>query len=115
MTGYGQFCPIAKAAEILTERWTPLVLRELMCGSTRFSELHRGVPLMSTALVGSIGFAVDWMRKDLGLVLEESEHNGASLQLTKLVDEFYADVQAMGGKRWDTSSLIARLERPGRS
>jgi len=58
------------------------------------------------------GFAVDWMRKDLGLVLEESERNGAKLELTKLIDAYYADVQAMGGKRWDTSSLIARLERP---
>lgn len=58
------------------------------------------------------GFAVDWMRKDLGLVLAEAEENGAKLELTKLVDEYYADVQAMGGKRWDTSSLIARLERP---
>ncbi|PZO50284.1 MAG: oxidoreductase [Alphaproteobacteria bacterium] len=58
------------------------------------------------------GFAVDWMRKDLGLVLAEAEVNGAKLELTELVDQFYADVQAMGGKRWDTSSLIARLERP---
>jgi 3-hydroxyisobutyrate dehydrogenase-like beta-hydroxyacid dehydrogenase len=60
------------------------------------------------------GFAVDWMRKDLGLVLDEAERNGAKLELTKLIDEYYADVQAMGGKRWDTSSLIARLERPSR-
>jgi 3-hydroxyisobutyrate dehydrogenase-like beta-hydroxyacid dehydrogenase len=60
------------------------------------------------------GFAVDWMRKDLGLVLEEAERNGAKLDLTKLVDGYYADVQAMGGKRWDTSSLIARLEPPPR-
>src|SRR5215475_4319988 len=58
------------------------------------------------------GFAVDWMRKDLGLVLDEAERNGAKLELTRLVDEYYADVQAMGGKRWDTSSLIARLEPP---
>lgn len=58
------------------------------------------------------GFAVDWMRKDLGLVLDEAERNGSKLELTKLVDEYYADVQAMGGKRWDTSSLIARLEPP---
>jgi 3-hydroxyisobutyrate dehydrogenase-like beta-hydroxyacid dehydrogenase len=57
------------------------------------------------------GFAVDWMRKDLGLVLEEAERNGAKLELTRLVDAYYADVQALGGKRWDTSSLIARLER----
>ncbi len=58
------------------------------------------------------GFAVDWMRKDLGLVLEEAARNGAKLDLTELVDSYYADVQAMGGRRWDTSSLIARLERP---
>lgn len=57
------------------------------------------------------GFAVDWMRKDLGLVLDEAARNGAKLELTKLIDAYYSDVQAMGGKRWDTSSLIARLER----
>jgi len=55
------------------------------------------------------GFAVDWMRKDLGLVLEEARANGARLELTALVDQFYAEVQAMGGRRWDTSSLAARL------
>lgn len=55
------------------------------------------------------GFAVDWMRKDLGLVLEEAKRNGARLPVTALVDQFYADVQAQGGKRWDTSSLIRRL------
>ncbi len=55
------------------------------------------------------GFAVDWMRKDLGLVLDEAQHNGARLPVTALVDQFYADVQAAGGRRWDTSSLITRL------
>jgi 3-hydroxyisobutyrate dehydrogenase-like beta-hydroxyacid dehydrogenase len=55
------------------------------------------------------GFAVDWMRKDLGLVLDEARHNGARLPVAALVDQFYADVQAMGGQRWDTSSLIRRL------
>ena len=55
------------------------------------------------------GFAVDWMRKDLGLVLDEARRNGARLPVTALVDQFYADVQACGGKRWDTSSLIKRL------
>ena len=55
------------------------------------------------------GFAVDWMRKDLGIVLEEARHNGAHLPLTALVDQFYSDVQAAGGARWDTSSLITRL------
>jgi 3-hydroxyisobutyrate dehydrogenase len=56
------------------------------------------------------GFAVDWMRKDLGLVLDEARSNGARLALTALVDQFYAEVQAMGGARWDTSSLAARLQ-----
>jgi len=58
------------------------------------------------------GFAVDWMRKDLGLVLEEARNNGSQLALTALVDQFYAEVQAMGGSRWDTSSLAARLKAP---
>jgi len=56
------------------------------------------------------GFAVDWMRKDLGLVLDEAKRNGARLPVTALVDQFYADVQQMGGGRWDTSSLIKRLK-----
>lgn len=56
------------------------------------------------------GFAVDWMRKDLAIVLEEAQHNGAKLEMTELVDRFYAEVQALGGNRWDTSSLIARLK-----
>ncbi len=57
------------------------------------------------------GFAVDWMRKDLAIALEEARRNGAHLEITQLVDRFYAEVQAMGGNRWDTSSLIARLNR----
>ena len=57
----------------------------------------------------NFGFAVDWMRKDLGLVMDESKRNGARLPVTALVDQFYADVQALGGQRWDTSSLIKRL------
>lgn len=57
------------------------------------------------------GFAVDWMRKDLGICLDEADRNGARLPVAALVDQFYKDVQAMGGRRWDTSSLLARLER----
>jgi 3-hydroxyisobutyrate dehydrogenase len=57
------------------------------------------------------GFAVDWMRKDLGICLSEADRNGAKLPVTALVDQFYKDVQAMGGRRWDTSSLLARLEK----
>jgi 3-hydroxyisobutyrate dehydrogenase len=58
------------------------------------------------------GFAVDWMRKDLGLVLDEAAANGATLDMTRMVDGFYEEVQGLGGKRWDTSSLVARLEKP---
>ena len=61
----------------------------------------------------NFGFAVDWMRKDLGLVLDEARRNGARLPVTAVVDQFYADVQRMGGQRWDTSSLIKRLQKPG--
>jgi 3-hydroxyisobutyrate dehydrogenase len=61
------------------------------------------------------GFAVDWMRKDLAICLSEARRNGASLPVTALVDQFYAEVQRMGGARWDTSSLIARLTRSGSS
>jgi len=57
------------------------------------------------------GFAVDWMRKDLGIALDEARANGATLPGTALIDQFYAEVQAMGGRRWDTSSLVARLEK----
>jgi 3-hydroxyisobutyrate dehydrogenase len=57
------------------------------------------------------GFAVDWMRKDLGLVLDEARRNGAQMPVTALVDQFYAEVQALGGQRWDTSSLIRRLKK----
>jgi 3-hydroxyisobutyrate dehydrogenase-like beta-hydroxyacid dehydrogenase len=58
------------------------------------------------------GFAVDWMRKDLGICLEEAKTNGARLPVTALVDQFYAQVQQRGGKRWDTSSLIHLLAHP---
>lgn len=57
------------------------------------------------------GFAVDWMRKDLGIALSEARENGSHLPLTALVDQFYSEVQQMGGNRWDTSSLLARLKR----
>jgi 3-hydroxyisobutyrate dehydrogenase-like beta-hydroxyacid dehydrogenase len=68
---------------------------------------HRGPTMVEDRF--DFGFAVDWMRKDLGLVLDEARRNGARLPVTALVDQFYADIQAMGGSRWDTSSLIRRL------
>jgi 3-hydroxyisobutyrate dehydrogenase len=57
------------------------------------------------------GFAVEWMRKDLRICLQEARSNGAELPVAALIDQFYADVEGMGGRRWDTSSLIARLNR----
>ena len=68
---------------------------------------HRGPTMLAGQF--ELGFAVDLMRKDLGLVLDEARHNGAQLPVTALVDQFYADLQRMGGQRWDTSSLIQRL------
>ena len=68
---------------------------------------HRGSTMAEDRF--DFGFAVDWMRKDLGLVLQEAQRNGARLPVTALVDQFYADVQHMGGGRWDTSSLVKRL------
>ncbi|QIR14339.1 NAD(P)-dependent oxidoreductase [Shewanella aestuarii] len=59
----------------------------------------------------NFGFAIDWMRKDLGIALDEARRNGSTLPVAALVDQFYADVQAMQGNRWDTSSLLARLEK----
>ena len=57
------------------------------------------------------GFAVDWMRKDLKIVIDEAKRNGSPLPITEIVDKYYADVQKMGGNRWDSSSLIARLKK----
>jgi 3-hydroxyisobutyrate dehydrogenase-like beta-hydroxyacid dehydrogenase len=68
---------------------------------------HRGPTMVDDKF--DFGFAVDWMRKDLGLVLDEARRNGARVPVTALVDQFYGDVQRMGGGRWDTSSLIRRL------
>lgn len=70
---------------------------------------HRWQPMVNNFY--NHGFAVDWMRKDLAIVLDEARRNGAQLPGTALVDQFYADVQRMGGGRWDTSSLLARLRR----
>lgn len=70
---------------------------------------HRWQPMVENFYTH--GFAVDWMRKDLAIVLDEARRNGAQLPATALIDQFYADVQHMGGGRWDTSSLLARLQR----
>ena len=88
-----------------------LVLAAISKGAAQSWQMENRWKTMSEGQY-DFGFAVDWMRKDLGLTLDEARANGSSLQLTALVDQFYAEVQQMGGNRWDTSSLLARLEPP---
>ena len=89
----------------------PLVLQVIGKGAAQSWQLdNRGKTMVQGRF--DFGFAVDWMRKDLGLVLDEARRNGARLPVTALVDQFYADVQRAGGNRWDTSSLITRLVPP---
>lgn len=85
------------------------VLAAISKGAAQSWQMDNRWPSMAQGRF-DFGFAVDWMRKDLGLVLDEAEANGARLDVTRLVDGYYAEVQAMGGGRWDTSSLVARLE-----
>jgi 3-hydroxyisobutyrate dehydrogenase len=84
------------------------VISKGAAGSWQMENRHK------TMIAGKFefGFAADWMRKDLGICLAEARRNGSKLPVTALVDQFYADVLAMGGGRWDTSSLIARLIPP---
>ena len=89
---------------------TGLVLEAISKGAAQSWQMENRWKTMAEGKF-DFGFAVDWMRKDLGLVLDEARSNGARLEVTALVDQFYAEVQAMGGRRWDTSSLAARLER----
>ncbi|HEX6017653.1 MAG TPA: NAD(P)-dependent oxidoreductase [Burkholderiaceae bacterium] len=85
-----------------------LVLEVIGKGAAQSWQMdNRGTTMIDDRF--DFGFAVDWMRKDLGLLLDEARRNGAHLPVTALVDQFYGDVQAMGGRRWDTSSLIKRL------
>jgi 3-hydroxyisobutyrate dehydrogenase-like beta-hydroxyacid dehydrogenase len=86
-----------------------LVLEVIGKGAAQSWQLDNRGPTMIEGKF-DFGFAVDWMRKDLGLVLDEARRNGAKLPVTALVDQFYADVQTMGGQRWDSSSLIRRLK-----
>jgi 3-hydroxyisobutyrate dehydrogenase-like beta-hydroxyacid dehydrogenase len=86
-----------------------LVLEIISKGAAQSWQMeHRGPTMIDN--VFDFGFAVDWMRKDLGLCLEESKRNGAALPVTALIDQFYSDIQRAGGQRWDTSSLIKRLQ-----
>jgi 3-hydroxyisobutyrate dehydrogenase len=87
----------------------PAVLGVISKGAAQSWQMEQRGPTMLKGEF-NFGFAVDWMRKDLGLVLDEARRNGSRLPVTALVDQFYAELQAMGGRRWDTSSLIKRLK-----
>lgn len=105
MTSYGQFCPVALTSEILTRRWTPLVIRELLSGSTRFNELRRGVPRMSPSLLST---RLDELR-EAGIVVRRSADAGDhhEYHLTRAGEELRPIVEAMGvwGRRWLSGDL----------
>ncbi len=105
MKGYGQFCPVAKAAEIVAERWTPLVLRELLCGSRRFNDLHRGVPLMSRTLLTRRLEQLE----DAGIVgsVPRARGRGREYQLTAAGEELRSLIDRLGewGQRWARAQI----------
>jgi DNA-binding HxlR family transcriptional regulator len=97
-TGYGQFCPVARAAEVLTQRWTPLVVRELLCGTRRFNDLRRGVPMMSPSLLSRRLRSLE----QAGLVERHSSEGGREYHLTAAGQALQPVILAMGtwGIRW---------------
>jgi len=105
MKGYGQFCPVAKAAEILSQRWTLLVIRELLCGSTRFNDLRRGLPLMSSSLLSQRLKLLE----QVGIVERRPYAGGqhGSYVLTPAGEELHAIVMSFGewGQRWARSRI----------
>ncbi|OYW29717.1 MAG: oxidoreductase [Caulobacter sp. 12-67-6] len=104
--GVAEALHFAKQAGLPTDD----VLAAISKGSAQSWQMENRWPTMARGEF-EFGFAVDWMRKDLGIALAEARRNGAKLESTALIDQFYAEVQAMGGHRWDTSSLVARLEK----
>jgi len=104
--GVAEALHFAKRAGLPTDD----VLAAISKGSAQSWQMENRWPTMARGEF-EFGFAVDWMRKDLGIALAEAARNGAQLESTALIDRFYAEVQAMGGHRWDTSSLVARLEK----
>lgn len=103
MRGYGQFCPVAKAAEIVGERWTPLVLRELICGSRRFNDLRRGVPLMSPTLLSKRLKTLE----ETGIIERRPVGGTVEYRLTPAGEELGPLVEMLGawGQRWVRSRL----------
>ena len=113
MSAYGQFCPVAKAAEIVAERWTPLVLRELLCGSRRFADLHRGMPLMSRALLVQRLHQLE----HAGIVQStpKTRGRGREYALTPAGQELRPVIEQLGewGQRWARSQLRREDLDPG--
>ena len=105
MSGYGQFCPVAKASEVLAERWTPLVVRELLCGSHRFNELQRGVPLMSRSLLAKRLRELE----RAGIVERRASPDGRGFgyHLTEAGEELRPIIMGLGawGQRWVRSEV----------
>jgi len=103
--GYGQFCPVAMAAQVVAERWTPLVVRELLCGSTRFNDLQRGVPRMSSSLLAQRLKQLQYA----GVVERSRSAAGVEYRLTAAGKELFPVVEAMGvwAQRWLRHELIA--------
>ena len=104
--GVAEALHFAKRAGLPTDD----VLAAISKGAAQSWQMENRWPTMAQGKF-DFGFAVDWVRKDLGIALYEARTNGAKLPATALIDQFYAEVQAMGGNRWDTSSLVARLEK----
>ncbi len=103
MKSYGQFCPVAKAAEVFCERWTPLIVRDLAAGATRFSELHRGVPLMSPTLLSR---RLKQLEAE-GVIERRPAARGGTYHLTPAGEEFAPLIAALGiwGQRWSRRQL----------
>jgi DNA-binding HxlR family transcriptional regulator len=98
MHGYGQFCPVAVACEVFAERWTPLILRELFAGSRRFSEIRRGMPLISRALLTQ---RLRYL-EDVGVIDSQPAGRGRGYRLSKAGEEFHGVIEELGawGQRW---------------
>jgi DNA-binding HxlR family transcriptional regulator len=98
MHGYGQFCPVAVASEVFAERWTPLILRELLAGSRRFSEIRRGIPLISRALLAQRLRHLE----DAGVIQSRPAGRGREYRLSQAGAEFHGVIEGLGawGQRW---------------
>jgi DNA-binding HxlR family transcriptional regulator len=111
MVGFGQFCPVAKTSELLCERWMPLILRELMCGSERFSQIQRGVPLISPALLSKRLRQLE----SSGVITRTRRGHGFDHKLTEAGWELHPIIESMGvwGQRWARSRYTPDELDPG--